>query len=278
VSPETRPLHSVPNPPPDAAHRSQVVILPDQYDRDIVDTDGWDTDSSSADQNEDIEKKKKRRYKFKVPEPPSKTSPPGPAYSLQTLSLLGYTQYFANLSHINNDFHGEGPTNSEDLIAAGKWKGGHHHGKVKKGKPNPKPFKFEVEYDTFSDKIFGLKDLTVRSYINLAKKIATSKENEKTVAMEDEEDEEVGCHENDPHEEERSQNDSEVEVEGKKKKKHKKKKKKKGKKHHKNTNKVWFAFVKRAFVGTMDPSEIVNQYRPQRTSRKGPDALRPLEI
>ena len=42
--------------------------------------------------------------KFKIPDPPSKSTPPGPAYSPQTLTLLGYIQYFANLTDLNNDF------------------------------------------------------------------------------------------------------------------------------------------------------------------------------
>ena len=49
------------------------------------------------------DKKKPKEPDFVVPLPPSKRSPPGPAYSPQTLTLLGYTQYFANLTDINND-------------------------------------------------------------------------------------------------------------------------------------------------------------------------------
>ncbi|KAJ5247148.1 hypothetical protein N7468_002131 [Penicillium chermesinum] len=82
---------------------------------------------------------------FKVPDAPSPTSPPGPAYSNQALSFLGYTQYFANLTRINAE------------VAAG-------------GQSDPRVM-FEVEYST-DDKSYRMKDLTVRSFYELAIRIA----------------------------------------------------------------------------------------------------------
>jgi endopolyphosphatase len=223
---------------------SQLTLPNDQHDSDFP--------SISNTGRENAQSMKKKQHKFIVPHPPSKSSPPGPAYSPQSLSLLGYTQYFANLTHINNDFVSKG---SHDDVDSERWKEGHHHGKYKNGKPNPKEFKFQVEYDTFSDKVFGLKDLTVRSYVTLAKKIGMSKKGGKSAATEFEE-----AVEDDEEEEEEEINTD--------KKGGKKKKKKKHPKHH---NKTWLSFVRRAFVGTMDLADIKNQYGHQQISHQETD-------
>jgi endopolyphosphatase len=192
--------------------------------------------------------RKKKTHNFKVPYPPSKSSPPGPAYSPQTLSLTGYTQYYANLTHINNDF----VILSGKDVGEEKWKPGHHGGKVKHGKPKPKDFTFKVEYDTFSDKIFGLKDLTVRSYLQLAKQIAASKGGGKTSLSETED---AATFETSDVEIEEKRTAVNLDVDAEKKKKHRRKKKTK-----KHRNRVWFAFIRRAFVGTLDPAEIEEQF------------------
>lgn len=201
----------------------------------------------------DAQRKKKKQHKFKVPQPPSKSSPPGPAYSPQSLSWLGYTQYFANLTHINNDFLGKSSVNDQSPVGSERWKEGHHHGKVKKGKPHPKKFRYEVEYDTFSDKVFGLKDLTVRSYVDLAKKIARSKKGGKSADIESESSEQDAS--------DQAEEEEDVHSDGKG-----KKKKKKKKKHNKRSNKIWYAFIRRAFVNTMDPADIKQQFGKQQTS------------
>lgn len=186
------------------------------------------------------DKKKPKEPDFVIPLPPSKRSPPGPAYSPQTLTLLGYTQYFANLTDINND--DAVPSNAlepEDDIDADKWQPGKHKGKNPKHKPHPKPFQFQVEYDTFTDPIYKLKDLTMRSYLKLAHRIGQYQP-QKGDSIED-------------FEEEIFDDDSDDEVEAdKNKKKHRKKK------HHKQheKNKVWLRFVKRAFVGTLDEEDL----------------------
>ena len=89
--------------------------------------------------------KKPKDPNLVVPPPPSPLAPPGPAYSPQPLTILGYTQYFANLTHINRE-----PSGSA------------------KSKPRLRPFKYEVEYRTFDDKKYNLTDLTVNSYLELA--------------------------------------------------------------------------------------------------------------
>ena len=191
-------------------------------------------------------RKKPKKYKFEIPEAPSKSAPPGPAYSPQTFTLLGYTQYFANLTHINNDFVAQDVDQTlldqgEDF-GADKWnegKHGKHQGKKPKDKPHPKKFKFEVEYDTAHDKIFKLKDLTVRSYVDLARRIAADAKSTSLLHPEGEvSDVETSA--------------NEVDAEGKK---HKKKKKKHGKRPHKKDG-PWYTFVKRAFVSTMDADDI----------------------
>jgi len=192
---------------------------------------------------------KKKKYKFRVPDGPSKSSPPGPAYSPQPLTLIGYTQYFANLTHINNDFVTQSSNDvsphtifglridEEGIIEASKWKEGKHRkhqGKKPHPKPHPKKFKFEVEYDTKTDKHYKLKDLTVRSLVDLARRIG--KDDRLNVLEGEEESEE-----------------SEVEIEQDLEDQGKKKKKKK---HKRSNNRLWLKFAERAFVSTMDPSEI----------------------
>ncbi|KAF2813275.1 Endopolyphosphatase [Mytilinidion resinicola] len=232
-----------------------ISISPNQEQTPIHDDDfffidddaGW-TDSLKQKKKQKASKKPKK-HKFKVPSPPSKSAPPGPAYSPQTFTFTGYKQYFANLTHINNDFVGKdvSPANrdfsdamfdDEGVEVQGKWREGKHGGKKsKKNKPKPKKFKFEVEYDTKNDKVFKLKDLTVRSYVDLARRIGEAKGKSSGAGFEAEAGEEV-----------------DAEEKGKKGKKHKKK----HGKHKKRS--VWFAFVNRAFVGTMDPDSIEEMF------------------
>ncbi|KAF2131438.1 Endopolyphosphatase [Dothidotthia symphoricarpi CBS 119687] len=186
-----------------------------------------------------------RKYKFKLPAPPSPASPPGPAYSPQSLTWTRYTQYFANLTHINNDFldpkqntdidANESPNaraphtifglalSSGGKIENTRWKEGKHgkhQGKQPRPEPHPNPFKYEIEYDT---KRRGFPDLTVRRWVEYARRIGSGAAAEMNEGM------------------------GEVEVDGGKKHKHK---------HKHADSKEWFTFVRRAFVGTMDPREI----------------------
>lgn len=195
---------------------------------------------------------KAKKPKFITPDPPSKSSPPGPAYSPQTFTWLSFTQYYANLTTINNDFHSEF---KEDMLPT-RWHNGKHSGKqphFKEPKNHTKEFKYEVEYDTRTDKTFQLKDLTVRSILDLAARI--------------------GRHAPDPsHEEsncgvanaEKSKvEDSEGSIvdeswfRRKPKKKHRK-----HKKHKKHDDKpykinyVWFTFIRRAYVSAKDDDDL----------------------
>lgn len=167
----------------------------------------------------DEKKKKKKTPKFKVPEPPPSSAPPGPGYSNQPLSWLGYTQYYANLTRINDRvalLHDQDETgNSANATGVDD------------------VFGFEVEYDTRNDHIYKMKDLTVRSYFDLASRIANNLPNtlESPADMND------------------------VEYDSQKKKKKKKGKKKKGKKKN-NKNKTWKTFLDRAFVGYLDINDL----------------------
>lgn len=115
------------------------------------------------------EKKKKKKKKGKgrqpsdpnlvIPEDPEKKALPGPAYHPQPFSFVGYTQYFANLTHINghreNSFDGSLGQGSERI----------------RKHTEPRKFKYEVEYSTFDDDVYKLKDMTVKSYLKLAYRI-----------------------------------------------------------------------------------------------------------
>ena len=232
-----------------------------------------DTDSSTMIMNEflneqldfsddeSIARKKKKHKKPKkpknpdliVPPPPSKSSPPGPAYSPQTLTLLGYTQYFANLTHINNDdiVKPDEIDVSEDKIDADKWHEGKHKGKHPKNKlPHPKPFQYEIEYDTFTDSIYKLKDMTVRSWLNLAHRIGQyepAKGDELNETIPD------GIKDgDDDFDEDDYDDDDDEEFGAESGKKHREKK------HHRKheKNRVWLQFIKRAFIGTLGDEDL----------------------
>lgn len=144
-----------------------------------AEVDVWDDESAFPDNDHgnvihDLKKKKEKKRKnngkkrkpkapFVVPKPPSKSSPPGPAYSPQTLTWLSYTQYFANLTHINNE-HSKNLFSSEESQ--------YYDGtKAKLHMPHLKPFKYEVEYDTKNDNVYKMDDLTMRNYLDLAERM-----------------------------------------------------------------------------------------------------------
>lgn len=225
----------------------------------------------------EIEKKKKKgKGKGKkptnpdlhIPDPPAKSTPPGPAYFPQSLTLRGFTQYYANLTYINNDI---APSPDDDASELHWDAGKHKDKKPKHDKPKPREFSFEVEYTTFDDKIYKLKDLTVRSLLRLAHRIGQTSDAKSEGLVEDEyedyddenedEDEEysdaVEEETDDDDDDDDDESDSEFEIEKKKKKGKGKGKKKhhKGHKGHKNT-KVWFHFLRHAFVSTRSTKEL----------------------
>lgn len=224
----------------------------------------------------DTEKKKKGKKKKKpkdpnltVPADPSKDSLPGPAYYPQPFTFTGYTQYYANLTHINNDVP------NPDVDGAG-WRDGNYEGKKPKhDTPKPRDFQYEVEYSTFGDKFFKLPDLTVRNYLKLAYRIGKSnkgkgkslevdadydehededhddddddnEEDELTIDATGLDDEDADMHDGSDVDDLESSDEVDAEKKGKK---HKKKK------HHKK-NKAWLNFLDRAFVGTVPKKEL----------------------
>lgn len=227
-------------------------------------------------------KKKKKGKKPKdpnlvVPEPPSKSSPPGPAYSPQPLTLTGYKQYYANLTYINNDIAPQ----SEDIDAE-KWRKGKHGNKMPKNKkPRPREFQFDIEYTTYDDKLYNLSDLTVGSFVELAYRMGkTAKARTAELLLpggdiiddlEDLDVEEPEDHDLDDlrHEisepadgqdtDEPEPEAEDVEVEKKKKGKKDKKKKKK-KKKGKKPNKTWLHFLRHAFVSTVEDEELKDKF------------------
>lgn len=178
------------------------------------------------------EKHHKKKYKFKLPFPPSKSSPPGPAYSQQPLTLLGYTQYYANLTHLNS---------------------------LSSSNRAPK-LEYEIEYSTFNDPIFSLKDLTVRSYLKLAGQIGkfkTLKGTEKNLGSEcsgqsgeTERSEPEDPSDSSQKDMDSSENDEEEFMFRNTRKgggKHKK---------QKRINKIWYTFIQRAYVGAKGKKEL----------------------
>lgn len=168
--------------------------------------------------------RKKRTDKkptFTIPKAPSKSAPPGPAYSPQTFTFTSYTQYFANLTQINNI----------DL-----------RDKDEHQKPDAKPFGYELEYSSGNDTHYQLQDLTVRNLLDLARKIARKQVKGRDFDVSHELlqdfDDEAGDHDTG----ESDQDGLDLTEE------------------KKLQNHVWRAFVKRAFVGTKPEKELDDRF------------------
>ncbi|KAF5008389.1 hypothetical protein FDECE_5345 [Fusarium decemcellulare] len=184
-------------------------------------------------------KKRPKNPELVVPDDPPKESLPGPAYHPQTFTFTGYTQYFANLTYINNDM--------TDEVDKHKWRDGDFADEVPNTDQRPKPFNFEVEYSTFTDKIFKLPDLTVRSYLRLASRIAKRKNKKgkgKGKSVEDfDEDFEDDSDDDDLEPEDILDGPDDFDSLRKKRKK----------------NKVWKYFLRQAFVNTI-PEKQLNKW------------------
>ena len=186
--------------------------------------------------------------KLIIPSPPSETAEPGPAYSPQPLTLAGYTQWFANLTRLNNM-----PAN----------------GVQRQDKP-PKhlPFEYEVEYETFEDKWYRMPDLTVKSYVRLAARIARRAGDGKAMGEYDEGQDDDWCEcgledtdcdfEDDvdiaQDEDEFMTDSNDLDSTSRKGQKHRSGGKKH--KHRKKSNKLWLKFLSRAFVGAVPREEL----------------------
>ena len=199
--------------------------------------------------------KKHKKAKFAIPDPPSKSAPPGPAYSPQTFSWLGYTQYYANLTQINNLPSGN---KVNDLTQNQPQMESKYE---RKSKPNPKEFKYEIEYNTRNDSIWCLPDLTVRSYLDLARVIGRFEPSSAFHATDDHiEVNDVEA--DDEQEEDEDENTSDpVHTSTKKNKKKKKNHHHKGKdKKRRDANRAWFTFVRRAFVGAVEDDDLREEF------------------
>lgn len=221
--------------PPESIQQERQELRKRAVDGDSVD-----------DQDFEIEKKKKKKKKhkkkpkkpdFHVPDPPAKTAAPGPAYSPQSLTLLSWRQLYANLTESNTAYEA-------DAKAAGS-------------KAKTQYVNFELEYETHKDKYYKMKDLTMRSWLDLAERIGREELKPHQLGEDDSEEElnepVSDANRSDDHEEDSdvdSGSDSEVDAE-KKKKKHKKKKKKGKMKNH-----LWKQFLHRAFVQTKGDDEL----------------------
>ena len=167
--------------------------------------------------NKKNKKKKKKEPSFTVPEPPSATAPAGPAYSNQALSWLRYTQYYANLTRINEQYGKSDGSN-----------GG---------------FEYEVEYDTKLDHVYRLKDLTVRSFFKLASRMADGGSTRKALAETDQESAETQHQAYEIHD--GNEEDEKALDDGKN-----------GGKKQDKKNRTWVTFLSRAFVGYLDADEV----------------------
>lgn len=117
-------------------------------------------------------KKKKKKGNFKTPKSPSSDATPGPAYSNQPLTWLGYTQYFANITNFNAETEALQSSSSEDLTISTLRDYRRKNENPHSNRGVQRHFEFKVEYDTMSDSIYKLKDMTVNSYLDLARRIS----------------------------------------------------------------------------------------------------------
>jgi len=242
--------------------------------------DEVDKRKDKSERPEKVRKEKKKhkakKPKFTAPLPPSKSAPPGPAYSPQTFTWLSITQYSANLTTINNDFT-PSPSMSSALEASSpssqssniphepnideqRWHEGKHSGKKPHRKKAHKTFAYQVEYDTRNDPLFNLTDLTVRSYIDLASRMGHLKLPK--VSSFDAEPEHDICDDLSGNElaqggTQSSMNDGIVDA---LKERGKGDKKKRKRRRQKENAELWLTFVRRAFVGSRDEEDLRKEF------------------
>ena len=193
-----------------------------------------------------IHNKKKKEPRYVVPSPPSKSSPPGPAYSPQMFTFLGYKQYMANLTHIN-----AAASTSEDLLS--------QTGPIADDRARSEGFQYELEYNTVNDSVYGMDDLTVKNWVDLARRIGRYDPNDESIC-EDEDLEDLQLQGQQESDEEKSVG-TEKHKKHKKHKKHRKhKKKKQSKKEREATERLWFTFLRRAYVSTKGDEELREEF------------------
>jgi endopolyphosphatase len=210
----------------------------------LVDSKGILTIDPKADLQAETENNAEKD-KGTTPDPPSKSSPPGPAYSVQPFTLMGYTQYFLNLTKYNDLFksqHDEETRINHELRKRNTEVG---------QKKRLSRIQFEVEYDTKTDKVYKLKDLTVRSYIKLARNMVAPKAKKDKIGSKDlgidtDFDEDTDTEYTEDMDAENGDG-ADADKNKKKKRKHKK---------NKARSKVWRTFIRRAFVGAVDDDDL----------------------
>ncbi|KAM0457728.1 hypothetical protein ACHAPV_006624 [Trichoderma viride] len=226
----------------DLANLSSPLALPEEDTRDYENLEDILVEIVKKKKGKDSKgpRRPPKDHDLIVPLDPPKSSLPGPAYAPQVLTLTGYTQYYANLTHINDDI----PDNEVGgFLDISKWrKGKHDHKEPKHGEPNPRDFEYEIEYSTFTDKAYKLPDLTVKSFLRLAYKMGQKDVGGKSEALDaydedEDEDEESGTDE---------VADGALESMGKK----------DTGKNKKEKNKTWLTFLSRAFIGTVPKEEL----------------------
>lgn len=202
-------------------------------------------------------KKKKVKPHFSVPQPPSPTNLPGPAYSPQTLSLVGYEQWSANLTRVQPHSDTRSDPKPTDKL---------------------KSFNFEVEYNTNdNDDVYGLSTrqggFMVRNFLKLASQIGDPKLKEGQTSSSSSTSNSLSNGHIDTtstNTYNANQDDDLLEhkphttgISGIKAEKDGLKTIRKKRKHHRRSkivNKTWFAFVDRALVGTANPEDLHRDY------------------
>ncbi|KAL4755018.1 hypothetical protein BDW72DRAFT_85978 [Aspergillus terricola var. indicus] len=191
--------------------------------------DGGDVDVDDVDQQgrkkkkKKKDKKKKKKPNFKIPDQPSKSDLPGPAYSNQPLTWIRYAQYYANLTEIYET------AASEETLGEGSPTVG------AESKPAHVEL-YHVEYDTRDDGLYSMKDLTVRSYFQLAKRIASKNPRKNSLTSDSDAD----------HDDENGSPDTT----------NLNNKKPKDKTKKPRINHLWRTFLDRAFVGFLMDDEL----------------------
>jgi len=217
-----------------------------EYEELETSLDDLDFTDARKKKNRRKKKKKKKKPKFVMPRPPSKSSPPGPAYSPQTLSLLGYTQYFANLTYINNDFNSStaiDPLAQLEHFSFGAqttWQSGMHSTKhPKHPHPRPRKFEYEVEYDTRNKTDeFGMSNgFFVKDWLSLAARMGKFKASSREASSLDPLDVRGGDDGDDDGDE-----DEDVKAE------------------RMSNKKTWLTFIHRAFVGSKSMDELGDRF------------------
>lgn len=217
---------AVGTPAPESLHSSITDSSEKEgYSAQVEDEDGSVHDLKKKKKKKG-KKKKKKGPPFPVPKPPSKTSLPGPGYSPQPLSLISWRQYYANLTAINDEVHSD------------------------TAKERHKHFEFQTEYTTDNDSNYRLQDLSVRSWLDLAEKIARPSLSKPDGFFEEEIEEET----------EASIDDSAESLREEQTYKGEKKGKKKGGGPKTTKNHLWHVFVKRAYVHTKPDAEIQKRF------------------